>query len=262
MRKQVQFANEGQTIFGILHYPEDTTGPVPGVLILHGFTGTKVEPHRVFVKMAERLVSLGIAALRFDFRGSGDSEGDFADMTLTEEISDAVVAVDYLADYPGIDSTKMGLIGLSLGGAVSACTAKLRPNLSAVVLWSAVADLMKTAIGDNVKALGVPMVEVAGRTLYDFGGNLVGMEFIEDLSNHNPPEELAGSNADVLVIHGDHDPTVPVSHSEIYRSAVAGSGGNIKVKIISGADHTYNSYHHEKELIDTTGEWLAQKLKG
>ncbi|HHV44548.1 MAG TPA: alpha/beta fold hydrolase [Firmicutes bacterium] len=260
MRRQIEFVNKGQRIFGILHYPEGTTAPVPGVVLFHGFTGTKVESHRLFVKMAEYLASLGLAALRFDFRGSGDSEGNFEDTTVSEEISDALVAVDVLAQQPGIDQTRIGVIGLSLGGAVAACTTRRHPMISATVLWSAVADFQETSISNNVRANAIPIVEIDGRRCYDFGGNLVGEEFFADLSLHDPPRELAQSSAKVLIIHGDQDQTVPASHSQTYLKALEQAGKAATLKIIPGASHTYTSYHHEQEVINLTGQWLQKTL--
>ena len=70
----IHFTNEDLRLYGMLHRPEGA-GPHPAVMILHGFTGQRIEPHRLFVKLARQLVAAGIAALRFDFRGSGESEG-------------------------------------------------------------------------------------------------------------------------------------------------------------------------------------------
>lgn len=54
--------------------------------------GQKLEPHRLFVRMAEALAQAGYVSLRFDFRGSGNSDGDLADMTLAGELDDALAA--------------------------------------------------------------------------------------------------------------------------------------------------------------------------
>lgn len=139
MEKPVVLENLGQQMIGMLHLPE-VPGPVPAVAIYHGFTGTKIEPHRIFVKMARALNALGIAAVRFDFRGSGDSEGDFADMTVTGEISDAVKILDFLAGLPEVDASRLGILGLSMGGAVAATVAGIDERVKSLTLWSAVAD--------------------------------------------------------------------------------------------------------------------------
>ena len=85
MEKFISFKNHGQRIVGMTR--------APALLICHGFTGDKVENHFIFVKMARRLADAGFFAMRFDFRGSGESEGDFSDMTVPAEIDDARVAL-------------------------------------------------------------------------------------------------------------------------------------------------------------------------
>src|SRR2546426_5960176 len=51
----------------------------PGVVLFHGFTGDRMESHWLFVKCSRALALAGIASLRFDFYGSGESEGEFSE---------------------------------------------------------------------------------------------------------------------------------------------------------------------------------------
>ncbi len=83
MEVYTSFASAGETVAAVLHVPEST--PAPGVIMCHGFTGHKAETHRLFVHTARDFAAHGLAVLRFDFRGSGDSAGDFRDMTITRE---------------------------------------------------------------------------------------------------------------------------------------------------------------------------------
>ena len=115
MQRAHGFANEGQQIAGTLHLPNGV-GPHPGVLLCHGFTGMRLEAHFLFVKMSRALERAGFASLRFDFRGSGESEGEFREMTVETEVSDALKAVDVFCEVPEVDGGRIGVIGLSLGG--------------------------------------------------------------------------------------------------------------------------------------------------
>ena len=94
----ISFEVGNERLHGMLHLPVNAAAPHPCVLMLHGFTGTSIEPHRLFVLMARAFASAGIAALRFDFRGSGQSEGFFSDMTLTRELEDALAAIKLLEE--------------------------------------------------------------------------------------------------------------------------------------------------------------------
>ena len=116
MERPVVFYNQDQQINGILHSPTGHDAPCPAVAFFHGFTGTKVEPHRIFVKTARELAAIGFYVLRFDFRGSGDSEGDFSEMTIGGEVSDAIKSIDVLTAMQGVDPERIGILGLSMGG--------------------------------------------------------------------------------------------------------------------------------------------------
>jgi len=122
METPVVFESKGQQVVGMLHLPEGP-GRFPAALLLHGFTGTKVEPHRMFVKISRTLAEHGIASLRFDFRGSGDSAGDFEDMTIRSEVADSLEAIKFLARHKHINSRRLALIG-------SAWAARSRPTSS------------------------------------------------------------------------------------------------------------------------------------
>src|SRR5208282_4030624 len=97
------------------------------------FGGTRVEPHRLFVKTSRLLAREGVASLRLDFRGSGESEGDFQSMTLSREIKDAKAALDFLRSQPGVNLERVGILGLSMGGYVAASVAAQDPSLKALV---------------------------------------------------------------------------------------------------------------------------------
>jgi alpha/beta superfamily hydrolase len=90
MQKAVEIQSRNLTLRGMLHIPEGVSGKVPIVCIFHGFTGNKMEPHFIFVKLSRMLEARGIASIRFDFGGSGESDGDFIDMTISHELEEAI----------------------------------------------------------------------------------------------------------------------------------------------------------------------------
>src|SRR5947208_9086564 len=121
----VEFQNrKGQRLRGVVHLPGEAAARSPGVVFFHGFTGSRMEVHWMFVKCARALSRAGIASLRFDFAGSGESEGEFARASLQSEIDDAHDAVAFFGQHGGIDAARLGLCGLSLGGSIAATTAQ------------------------------------------------------------------------------------------------------------------------------------------
>ena len=115
-----------------LQLPELQEGEkCPVVVICHGFMGNKNEP--LLSAIAENLVELGIGAIRCDFNGHGQSEGEFVDMTVLNEIDDALAVIDYVRRMPQTDG--ISILGHSQGGVVAAMTAG---QLGSSVLKSAV----------------------------------------------------------------------------------------------------------------------------
>lgn len=140
METPVVFDCKGEQIVGMLHLPVGR-GRVPGVLLLHGFGGHKAETHRMFVKLARRLVARGMGVLRFDYRGSGDSSGEFEEMTIRSQICDAIRALTFLSRHKRINSKRLAVVGFSLGGAVAAhLVAREKARVQSLVLISPVAE--------------------------------------------------------------------------------------------------------------------------
>jgi len=257
MRYPVSFYNEGQKIIGVVHRPDGPPAArYPAVVICHGFTGQKVEPHRIFVKTAEKLAAQGYLALRFDFRGSGDSEGEFHEMTVEGEISDAIKAVDYLVAAEPVDPERIGVVGLSMGGAVAACLTGRDRRIKATVLWAAVADF--EMMGTGARFSNSPWV--AEFDAWDYGGNLVGRRHVESAVQVRPSEEIKQARGPVLILHGDNDQVVSLDHAHLYRGSLAQAGVPHELTIVPGGDHTFNSYPWERQVIEATAAWFAKHL--
>lgn len=167
----VVFVRDSLQLVGMLHLPAERTEPVPAVLMLHGFTGNKAETHFFYTRLARQLATQGIAALRFDFAGSGDSQGEFADMTILTELADARAALDFLRHRPEVDANNIGLLGFSLGGCVAVLLASEKPALKTVVLWVPVAEPEATFA--NISQT-TERKAFQGRPIYDRQGYFIG----------------------------------------------------------------------------------------
>lgn len=256
------FDNEGERLYGMLHAPEDRKRFYPGIVMCHGFTGEKVEANRLFVTAARELAGRGFVALRFDFRGSGESEGDFSDVTFPGEVSDALAALEFLAEQPEVDTSCIGVLGLSMGGAVAAVAAARSRLVRAVVLWSAVARM--ELIGDLVRArtlATLPNQRGFSPTVFDIGGLAVGEDFIESLGEFDPLREIARTKAPVLVVHGTGDEVVPPEHAALYCGALEAAGGRHERLDIPGADHVYSSLQWQNDVINASIAWFARHLR-
>jgi dipeptidyl aminopeptidase/acylaminoacyl peptidase len=253
--KLVEFRNRrGRRLRGMMHFPVSAkVRHVPGVVFFHGFTGDRMESHWIFIKCARALARAGIASLRFDFYGSGESEGEFREAMLASEISDAQDAVAFFRRQGGIDPERVGLCGLSLGGCIAACIAQ-RVRAKAAVLWSAVAH--PAALKRIVEGVLQPVPGTRGLVEYD--AREVSRRFLGNAPRYKPVNLLATFRGPTLVIHPGEDAHVPLSHAEDLYQA---SGATTKQKvIIPGADHTFASLAWEREVIARTVAWFREHL--
>ncbi|HEX5411723.1 MAG TPA: alpha/beta hydrolase [Terriglobia bacterium] len=252
MELLVQFSNARRKLLrGMIHRPTGGRGKCPGVVFFHGFTGDRMESHWIFIKCARALASHGIASLRFDFYGSGESEGSFNEATLQSEIADARSAVRFMHRQKGIDAGRLGLCGLSLGGCVAACVAPAA-KAKALVLWSAVAH----------PAIFQQLSDRLGKTSpsgdYEYDARLISARFVRDAAKVDPLRAIRRFRKPTRIIHPGKDDTVPLSHAADFLHA---SGASIKQKvIIPGADHTFTSIAWESAVIGQTVEWFRRYL--
>jgi hypothetical protein len=253
VERLIAFQNQGQNLYGMLHLP-DSAGPWPAIVMLHGFTGHRSESHFIFTKQARHLARHGIAALRFDFRGSGESEGDFADVTIQGEISDASAALDFLAIQPDIAPSRLGALGLSLGGCVAACLGGRDPRIRALVLWSAPANLLSVMTQEAAD----PSRSISEHSKgHDIGGLVVGSGFIEDVLSIQPLEEVRRFGGPTHIVHGTQDKTVPPENAHLYFDALSGDKA---LRLVEGADHTFSSVPWEEEVISASTDWFLKHL--
>lgn len=266
--QMIYFEVGGQRCHGMLHLPQ-TPGPHPAVLMLHGFTGQRFEPHRLFVLFSRLLAENGIASLRFDFRGSGESEGTFDQMTLSRELDDVQAAFEYLKNRPEVDRSRLGLLGLSMGGLAAALSAHTL-DIKALCLWapahpalwvSQMPSLEIPAIREAFKQAAAakqlpPDVQVLDENTLDWSGNPVSLEFIRDMGMHQPEAALAKFNKPALVAHGTADPSVPQSVGQSYASVLPQG----RFHSIEGGLHTFERLPHQAEAYAVTLEFFRQYL--
>ena len=133
MEERVEFRSAGLKLAGILHRP---SGAKPGerrpaIMVLHGFGSNKMSGN--CVTPCKMLAEWGYAALRFDFRGCGESEGPPSRVVCLEQVEDVSSALSYLASRPDIDGTRIAACGSSFGAAVAVYTGGVDERVAAVI---------------------------------------------------------------------------------------------------------------------------------
>jgi pimeloyl-ACP methyl ester carboxylesterase len=123
----------------VLTLPSDK-GVFPAVLLISGSgpqdRNETIYNHHPFLVLADYLTRQGIAVLRVDDRGVGESTGDFSQATSEDFASDVLAGVEYLKTCKEIDPKKIGLIGHSEGGLIAPMVAVKSPDVAFIVLMA------------------------------------------------------------------------------------------------------------------------------
>lgn len=195
----------GQALAGRLERPAGR--PRATALFAHCFTCSKQS--LAASRIAAALAARGIATLRFDFTGLGESGGDFAATTFASNVEDLLAAAAALTERGQAPSL---LVGHSLGAAAVIVAAGRLQGIAAVATLGAPAEP-----GHALKGLGADLerVTAAGAAEVTLGGRRIriGRALVEDLAQDRVLDTLAQLKAAVLVMHAPRDETVGIDHA-------------------------------------------------
>ena len=271
----VSFDSRGAKLIGILTKPEGAAPTRAGVVFIHGWGGNRIGPHRIIVKVARALARRGVATLRFDLRGRGDSEGDPDATNLDVMIEDTCAGVDFLQGRLG--KVPLSLWGICSGGNVAIGAATLKPEIRRMVLLStlpfvpekkageSVARTKKHALG-YVKKLFSPAtwkrfftgaVDLAGvrKTLFGHYGKTPERDRKD--SARDIMKTFRDYRGDALFIYGGADPEA-VDAEAHYRAFTEKTDIPSKFVTIEGSNHDFYSIEWEKQITDLTAEWIER----
>lgn len=258
VREAVTLMNKGEKIFGIFHRPVNRE-KVPAVLFCYGFAGNKCGKYRLLVRLAEDLVKNGIAVLRFDYRGAGDSEGDFLDMTVEGKISDIQTCLEYLQKDSQIDSQRIGLFGRSLGGAIAIAAARKNTFVKSLVLWAPVYNSVPwQKLWDSFQTQRLD--EKQKHQIQNLPGGIPNLTFLKQFFQLSLENELKFlKEIPLLHIEGDQDTIVQSEHGQAYRLARKGLD-NTKFLTLPNSDHDFSDGADQEVAIKETSLWFQKTL--
>lgn len=233
--------------------PADVSGRMPVAIVMHGFTSHRNDG--LIRLIADTLLQRGIATVRFDFDGHGESGGKFVEMTVPTEIDDAKKVYAFAAGLPF--AGKVALVGHSQGGVVTAMTAGElgAEKVSAVVLLAPAAVLRDDAIrGNSMGAVYDPLDPPDSVPLY--GGRLhLGRDYILTAFSLPIYETAARYTGPAAIIHGTGDRIVPYTYGERFHTTWQGS----RMYLLPGFDHGFSQDPYRAAEI--AGQFLSGTLQ-
>ncbi len=243
--EKIQFTNsKGQVLAARLELPDNEV--VGFALFAHCFTCNK---NLTAVRtIGKALTKSGIAVLRFDFTGLGESEGDFESTNFSSNVEDLICAADFLRDNYMSPTL---LIGHSLGGAAVVFASEHIDSVKAVVTIGApsspehVSHLFKSSIKE---------IEDKGEATLTIGGREFNIQkhFLDDINERNMDEKLKHLAKALLVMHSPQDTTVGIENAAaIYRAA-----WHPKSFIsLDGADHLLSERKYSSYVGNIVATW-------
>lgn len=256
MQSSLEISVGPQRLAACLHQPS-APGPAPLVLCCHGLTGTRIGSGYRFVALARRLEELGIACLRFDFRGCGESDGRFIDVTAASLAEDLRAVLTAIARLEGCDSSRIGIAASSFGAHTVSGLAEEIPGLQALVFMAPVADpraLITRAMTDEA------WDSLRRKGWIDHHGLPLGASFIDTLPTWEAPRRLAAARRPLLVYHGTQDAEVPISQGQAYIDAVRAVGVEARLEPIETREHGMRSVSATQQIVLGSVEWLKQRV--
>lgn len=230
---------DGLGMVGIRHKVENATACL---ITCHGFAANK--DSKKYLGMAETCNRKGMDLVRFDFRGCGESGGEFRDSQVTRRLEDVGAVTDHVE---GLGYRSIGLFGSSLGGYVALIKASIDPRIKATVCIASPYS-MGNLIEKRLRA---------GETLEENG---IDQEYVVDLKEHDAYmlEAFLDINVPTLIIHGKDDTIVPADHARYIfkriRSPVK------EIEIIKDGDHVFSEPSHLRRVLDMAGQWFKDHL--
>lgn len=228
-------------------------------ILVHGFASDKTESG-LFIPTASRLSSMGISTLTYDWRGRGNSTGDFAHTSLEVHISDFTGLCQWICDRLEVELNSILAVGFSLGavvalrhiashgplGGVACLSPAFRPALD---MWPRynLPELFST-----IKASGVATKPGSE------DGALIGQEVLDFLRDTDLGEDaLVGLRLPLLVCHGTSDTRIPYVTSEKVVSRALAADCQVQFKLFDGATHSFRpaeTFH--PMVIDALCSWI------
>lgn len=248
---KVQFTNRnGYNLSARLELPTNQH-PHTFAVFAHCFTCNK---NIAAVRNISRALNLaGVAVLRFDFTGLGESEGDFADTNFTSNVADLTAACAFVAENYQAPSI---IIGHSFGGAAVICAAFELDYIKAVVTIGApyapdhVSHLIAADIA-TIEQEGVADVEISGRTF------TIKKQFLDDITERSLAQKLAKMRKALLIFHSPQDRTVEIENAAKLYHAAHHPKSFIS---LDGADHLLTNKADSMYVGEQIASWAKRYI--
>lgn len=231
-----------------LTVPQGAEGETfPAVVMLHGNGSTRHEAGNAYDYTAPEMAKAGIATIRYDYIGNGDSTEDYIDFTYDKGIADAICCYEYLKGVEAVDIERVGIMGWSQGGRLTLLTAARNDVFKSALTWAGAFE-QKDESAEYQIALENGYYEV----VYDWREPLKqSPAYYECAMGIDYHKEAANIEVPYLIIQGTDDTSVvPETALEIQKALV--SSPNAPIYWVENCDHTFNVFSGDTSALEET----------
>ena len=240
---------DGIAIIGQSFTPA-TKNRYPVVCLCHGApSGNPPDPNDGgYPALAETLGHQGYHVVFFNFRGTGDSGGNFGMPGWTDDLQ---AVVDYTLELESNRERGLYLVGFSAGAATSVFVAARDRRISGVAACACPADFSLFLERDNPEAIIAGYREIGAIRDADFPASA--REWLDGFIPITPVDHIAGiAPRPLLLVHGGQDDVVPVTHA---RRLLAAAGEPKELVVVAGAGH---KLRREPAVMKAVTDWLER----
>ncbi len=248
MKDKVEFVSNGVTLRGMLESPDQNVSNY--ALFAHCFTCGK--DIAAASRIARALTEKGIAVLRFDFTGLGNSDGDFSNTNYSSNVEDLKAAADFLKLNYRAPSL---LIGHSLGGAAVLSVAHQLPEVKAIATIGAPHEAQHVV---HNFAADVDTINQEGQAEVTLGFRkfVIKKQFIDDVAQSE--SKIGSLKKALLVMHSPMDSTVNIAEAEkIYKDAKHPKS----FVSLDNADHLVSNKGDADYIATTIAAWASRYIE-
>lgn len=244
-KQNIQLRIGGEKLEGILHIPQSSQASnitFPATVIYHG-RGSSKQRH---MDRAEAFASAGFLTFIFDFRGCGESDGNFSEQIIANGYEDALAGYDFLANHELADKERTGIWGGSFGGYQGALVSHVRPVKSLVLgapaiykdeWWNQVVEQIDKGDED---------------LLYIYQGEI-------DIEKTKAMAAIRDFKGSLFIEEHENDEVIPQKVPKAYYDTAT----NVlqkEHKVMKDAPHALHDEHFRQESIEWAVDWLKRTL--
>lgn len=280
----------GHTLGGTFTKPSGVTTPLPVVISISGsgpqdrdeYISIVPKGYRLFRQVADTLARRGVAMLRMDDRGVGESGGNFAAATSRDFANDIRAAIAYLRTRSDIDARKIFLIGHSEGGMIAPMVAVDEPGLAGIVLMAGPGrsgrEILifqnRYAIEHDTTLTPAKRTEMLAKVPAVVDSAMQSTPWLQFFATHDPLATARRVKVPVLILQGGDDQQVIASEAPILQKAFR-DGGNrdVTMRVFPALNHffihqpggnpsgytTLPTNLASPEVLGAAADWIAQR---